>query len=340
MQQAQIPQAGLEEKIQFLTNPDSYSERPEQIKLIETHFSIVVLSGNTVLKMKKPVKTDFIDLRSFEARTFCIKEELRLNRRLAPDTYLGIIPIYHNYKGLNFRGEGEIAEWLVKMCQLPADKMLDYRIKNNTVTTEDLMHTAIILSTFYLNAKPEIVVWKNLRQRMEQEVESYKNIVNELTNKTDTARLADTIYKSLLDFIKNNSKLFEERIAEGKYIEGHGDLRPEHICLTNPPQIFDCLEFDKSLRIIDPAEELAFLAMECDFLGAAWVGQMIIDNYQKYTLDNIPSTLISFYKTKRAFLRAKLTAAHLLEQQYTQSDHWEQKAQKYIQLGHNYLLHF
>jgi aminoglycoside phosphotransferase family enzyme len=129
--------------------------------------------------------------------------------------------------------------------------------------------------------------------------------------------------------------MFDERLE--RIVEGHGDLRPEHVCLAAEPVFIDCLEFNRDLRIVDPADELAFLAMECEALGAGDIGKFVFDTYESITGDAVQNALIRFYQAQRALLRAKLAAWHL-EDGVTNSARtkWLGRAQEYLRLAETY----
>src|SRR5690606_21991313 len=118
--------------------------------------------------------------------------------------------------------------------------------------------------------------------------------------------------------------------------EAHGDLRPEHICLTPEPVFIDCLEFKREFRLLDPVDELSFLALECEHAGAAFVGDIVFDTYRHATQDHPPEELICFYKSYRASLRAKLAIWHLKDSPIQQRSKWTYRAKEYLQLAKQY----
>src|SRR5262249_26377306 len=122
--------------------------------------------------------------------------------------------------------------------------------------------------------------------------------------------------------IEHHASLFEKRLDAGKIIEGHGDLRPEHICLENHPVIIDCLEFNRSLRLHDPVSELTFLNLECCRLGAPEIGRLILDTYLQQTGDDPPPELFHFYKTYHASVRAKVAIWHLRDSAVRDTQKW------------------
>jgi aminoglycoside phosphotransferase family enzyme len=148
-------------------------------------------------------------------------------------------------------------------------------------------------------------------------------------SKTDIA----SIIRCQLALLEQDPALFDARVHTGKIIEAHGDLRPEHICLERQPAIIDCLEFNRELRILDIASELAFLALECERLGAPQVGNLILEAYGDTTGDWLPPRLLQFYKSYHACIRAKIAVWHLKEPDARDRTTWISKANHYLQLA-------
>ena len=129
----------------------------------------------------------------------------------------------------------------------------------------------------------------------------------------------------------------ERRAIDGRIVEGHGDLRPEHVCVESPPVIFDRLEFSRAFRLIDPADELAFLAMECERLGAPQVETELFGAYRRVTGDYPPPSLVYFYKVQRACLRARLAIWHLHDLPKSVWPRWRAVAEEYLRLAESYI---
>ena len=132
--------------------------------------------------------------------------------------------------------------------------------------------------------------------------------------------------------LERDAGLFDERVRAGKIVEAHGDLRAEHICLEPQPVIIDCLEFNRTFRILDPASELTFLALECERLGAPQVGERILSTYLKETGDQPPDEVLGFYRVYHACLRAKIAVWHLREHE-ADAAKWTRRAMHYLELA-------
>lgn len=146
----------LDAKIRFLSDPASYLEPPSRIEARETHMSWIFIADDWVLKLKKPVKRSFLDFSTVEARRFFCCEEVRLNRRLARETYRAVKPLYYDFSSaLTFKRCGQAVDWLVEMRRLPAAEMLDNRIKACDLAPAELINAAEKLVRFYVACRPE-----------------------------------------------------------------------------------------------------------------------------------------------------------------------------------------
>ena len=189
--------------------------------------------------------------------------------------------------------------------------MLDRAIANGTLEPPAIDALADVLASFYRNERwwnstaPEIY-----RARLRENIEGDHAALMEPAWQLPRARLI-ALRDAQRDALERHAAAFDARVTQGHVVEGHGDLRPEHVCLVDPPVIIDCLEFNASVRILDAADELAYLALECEHLGAAWIGPLVFDTYASESGDRPPPAIIAFYKTHRAVLRAKLAVWHL-----------------------------
>jgi len=326
-----------EAKVQFLSQPNSYADCPRSVEVLETHMSWVFLTDNVAYKLKKPVRYEFLDFSTVEARYRDCEAELHLNRRLAPEIYLGIIPLSVDPLGnLHLEGEGQIVDWLVKMRRLPRDGMLDWAIEHQAVQKEDIRKIASLLAEFYKHLSDVNLSPETYRDRLSENVSAnLKELL--LPSYGLPENWVCAIAAGQLAFLDRHSEQIDRRVRSGHLIEGHGDLRPEHICLKPKPAIIDCLEFNREFRILDAADELAFLALECERLGAAWIGNLLFETYSNETDDYPPVELIEFYKSYRAYLRAKIAVWHAREPGQGTAKTWFDRAKQYLQLAKKYL---
>lgn len=333
---AVVNEISISEKVSFLKQPATYPHPVDKIETKETHMSWVFLVNDFAYKLKKPVQFLLLDLHTLQARFHNCQEEMRLNKRLAWDIYVGIVPLVLNEKGkLQIDGKGQVIEWLVKMKNIPQENLLDYAILHQQVNRTLVENVAILLIKFYKKAPPVRMEPELFMKKLKDEIiathEELKQPLYHLP-----VMLIDEVSNNLLHFLNTHLLLFEKRVTNGKIIEAHGDLKPEHICLAPQPAIIDALEFNRELRTMDITEELSFLDMECEMMGDLVTGQQFFDCYKKMTNDNIPESLIFFYKTKKAFVRTWLVARHVMETGYKDEPKWLTKANTYLQLAKKY----
>lgn len=327
----------LDEKVAFLSEKQNYPHATSDVKAVKTHMSWVFLTDSLAYKLKIPFRYNHMRLRSVSARRKNCEDEVRLNKRLANEVYLGIVPLSITRGGKLTLGEGaETVDWLVKMKRLPDSMMLSEKIKTGEHITESQLQPAVErLTRFYLQAMPIQMQAERNRKKITAALRSYREQLLSPEFSLNK-KVINFIFDQQLTFLENNRALFNKRTSTGKIIEGHGDLKPEHICLS-PPAIIDCLEFDKELRILDIYDDLAFLCLECDKLKVPWVGTYITSYYAKRAEDFIPSELLNFYKSYKAFTRALLSINHLKEKQYRQDPKWEVRTKTYLTMASRYM---
>jgi len=320
-------------KVAFLRQPASYPDASPSVDVVETHMSWVFLTDRFVYKLKKPVRLPFLDFSTIERRKHFCEEEVRLNRRLAPGVYLGTVPMTREAGGaLSLGGSGPAIDWLVKMRRLSSDRMLDRAIRQGTVTDREVEPLGRKLAEFYRAAAPIKITPSEYRTRLERSVTDNLAALREAAGilpQQDVER----VHQAQLGLLHRAPSPIEARAAEGRIVEAHGDLRPEHVFLGPDPQIIDCLEFNFEFRCLDPVDELAFLAMECEMLGAPLIGAAVLESYRSATGDCPPQPVINFYKSYRACLRSKLAFWHLRDPSVREPARWPKQALEYFKLA-------
>ena len=321
------------EKVAFLRRPEAYAERPRAVEAIETHMSWVFLTDRGAYKLKKPVRWNGLDFSTPELRRHSCEEEVRLNCRLATGVYLGVIPLALDPQGaLALGGGGRPIDWLVQMRRLPAARMLDRRILQGGLAEAEVRPAALHLARFYAQAPPVEMSPAAYRKQLAEGVCGDLQELRRPELGLPASRV-QAIAEAQLAFLEQRAALFEERVRKGRIVEGHGDLRPEHICLADEPAIIDCLEFARDLRVLDAADELAFLALECERLGDPRVGGWFLDAYREVTGDVPPGPLLGFHRRYRALRRAKIAIWHLVDPEVRQPEMWRGRALRYLELA-------
>lgn len=321
-----------EEKVLFLSQPENYPVPATHVEVKETHMSWVFLTDAHAWKLKKPVRTAYLDFSTPEARRQNCEAEVSLNQRLARDVYLGIVALTWDGQGkLSLRGQAQAIDWLVWMRRLPSACMLDQAIANHTVNNADVRNVGRLLAKFYQRAAPVEMTAEEYSRQLTREVRANQL---ELTKPEYGLRIAtvNAITEPQLCFLRQETDVLAARVHSGKIVEAHGDLRPEHICLLREPVIIDCLEFNRDFRILDTASELAFLALECERLGAPRVGKLILQTYTEEMGDTPPEKMLRFYQSLHACLRAKIALWHLQDHEVTGRAKWIKRAEEYLAL--------
>jgi aminoglycoside phosphotransferase family enzyme len=145
--------------------------------------------------------------------------------------------------------------------------------------------------------------------------------------------LARPLLDEVQRFLDADHALLRERVTAGRIVDGHGDLRPEHVWLNTPPLVIDCLEFNERLRQVDPFDEITYLGLECARLGASWIGPRLLQSLSAALEDAVDPRLVRFYARYRACIRARLALAHLAESSPREPERWQPLARAYLQLG-------
>ena len=269
-------------------------------QMYETHISIVFMVGDRAYKLKKPVKLDFIDLSTRELRQRCCEREVELNRRVAPDVYLGVSDIVGP--------DGAVCDHLVVMRRMPADRRLSTLARNGGVTDADLRELAQVLATFHDHAEtsPAIAAAGTVDRIGEGWEAGFHEIAPFVGHVLDP-RTEEEIQASCRRYLAGRRPLFTDRVTGSKVRDGHGDLLADDVfLLPDGPRALDCLEFDDQLRYGDVLADLAFLVMDLERVGAPDLGIALLDHYGDISRERFPTTLTHHYIAMRAHIRAKV----------------------------------
>ncbi len=260
------------------------------------------------------------------------RAELRLNRALAPDVYLDVLPLVETNASFAIGGAGTPADWLVCMKRLDERNMLDRMIDERRTTMPQLDRLVIALAQFYRSATPVFLAPAVYRADWKRSLDYNRRVLLD-PRFGIPAGLVRRIDRAQRLFLQRRGDLIAARLRSRRIVDGHGDLRPEHIWLGDRIRIIDCLEFNSRLRVVDPFDEIAFLSLECERLGAAWVGATIERRMKRLLRDGPVEELFTFYRCHRATLRARLAVAHLLEERPRTPEKWPRQAAAYLRLA-------
>jgi aminoglycoside phosphotransferase family enzyme/gluconate kinase len=324
--------------IKSLQNTALFAHKVEYFKVIETHISWVLLTGLYAYKIKKPINLGFLDFSSLEKRRHFCFEELRLNSRLAPNTYLGVVAISGTEKQPTFDDSGTVIEYAVKMRQFEPDKTFEKLLVQNQVTTEQLKKLAEIIVTFH----SEIEIAKadtdfgSANTVMQPVRENFSQILQlDGIDKTD-------ILKHLACWSEQQHTLlqpfFNQRKQTGFIRECHGDLHLSNIALIDNQIVpFDGIEFNLSLYWIDVISEIAFLVMDLQNNQRHDLAFQFLNTYLQHSGDYEGLKLLRFYLVYRAIVMAKVCAIRASQRTSTEEHQLDiSKYHAYLQLANGY----
>jgi aminoglycoside phosphotransferase family enzyme len=319
----------LEAKVAFLETPAAYGCASGAVGCRETHMSWVFATANEVYKLKKPVRFSYLDFSSLERRRKACAAELELNRRLAPDVYKSLVPLTWRAGGMAIGGGGDVIDWLVVMRRLDESRTLERLLLSRRLAPWQLNPLIALLTRFYRRTPRVTVSPAAHLERWRRSLAANRPVLLD-PRLGLPATLVRRIDRRQREFLQHRSGLLMARVRGRMIVDGHGDLRPEHIWPEPPVTIIDCLEFDAELRAIDPLDELAFLHVECSLLGFARHAAHVVRRVAGSLPGGFEPELFDFYCSYRAMLRARLAIAHLLEERPRSPEKWRPLALRYL----------
>lgn len=322
----------LEETLAAVSAPGAFPGWPSVAGRHETHMSWIFFAGDRVYKLKKPVRLAYLDFSTLARRRAACEAEYRLNQALAPGIYLGVAPLVRTSEGLSFEAAGEVVDWFVVMQRLDLSRTLEARLLADGIARGELDALAEALARFYRHARrsrrapaAELADWRAL-------MSFNRRILLDpaLGMPAGAVRRALAVQAR---FLRRRADLIAQRVRTRQIVDAHGDLRPEHIWMGPPIRIIDRLEFSAALRCVDWLDELAFLQVETERLGADWVGAYVRGRVSARLRAPAPEALRLFYGSARALLRARLAIAHLSEPNPRTPEKWPRQARAYLAIA-------
>ena len=322
-----------EQLLARLRDPSFYTHPVSAVELVETHISWIFLAGDFAYKLKKPLDLGFLDFSTLEKRRFYCQEELRLNRRFAPQLYLEVIAL--GGRGKEIRpGSEPVCEYLVKMKRFPARNQLDRMLADGHLTARHIRMFAERIAEIHAQAPsasvqsgfgtPESIITPAL--------ENFTQIRPVLPD-GEQLRQIDHLENWCRESSERFRETFEQRRAAGHVRECHGDVHLGNMAwFEEQPLLFDCIEFSENLRWIDTVNDIAFLAMDLDDRKEGLLGWSFLNDYLRASGDYPGTALLAYYQVYRALVRAKVTSLRL-----TQTGLSRAERQKDQELVHGYL---
>lgn len=311
-----------------------------KVHFIETAISYIIIKGNYAYKIKKEIKLSFLDFSTLEKRKHFCYEELRLNKRLASDMYLKVVPI--SKKGNQWfisHTSAQPSEFAILMQGMNPDHQLNELLKKNTVHKKSIKQIAKQIAQFHLHEKSLILSYDPFFLSQEfADIEKFISTIEvELGN--DYTKLIHVSIKLSNDCIFLQQNFIRRRAKDGYFKNCHGDLHSQNIFIEDQPIIFDCIEFREEFRQIDVLNEIAFLCMDLENYGYKEFSDLFLKNYfkiTKYTFGNQEKILFTYFKAYRACIRAKVSIIELSQQ--PKDKVLIKKVKKYIESMATYLI--
>jgi aminoglycoside phosphotransferase family enzyme/predicted kinase len=302
------PVTALPPLIKALLCPSIYPHSVDRVQLIQTHISYVLLAGDHVYKVKKPVSFGFLDFSSLGKRRYYCGQEALLNSRLCPDTYLGVIPIREREGRYSLGGAGRTAEYAVHMRRLPEDRMMHRLAEAGQVTPEMTGRLARRLAAFHEEAEggPRITRYGDwaIRYAWDENFRQWERFIG-ITVTEEQDRILKAFGQA---FFARKREVLARRREERRIRDCHGDLRSDSVCFLDDGRIciYDCIDFNRRFRYTDVAGDVGFLAMDLDYRGRPDLASAFVESYVKASGDADLTAIIGFYKCYRAAVRGKV----------------------------------
>ena len=322
-----VPPLGSEDVFAALTRPDFYPERPDRVEVRETLVSWVFLAGDRAYKLKKPLVLPFLDYGTPQRRREMCREEVRLNRRLAPEVYLGVRAVAAGAGGLALAAEDDprAVDYLVEMCRFDERCTLAAKLERGELKRGEVAVLARALARFHARARrvaasgvPALVLERRL-------TENFHELLAIAEQRAEIEWVL-ALERFTHAFVVAHAQMLDARARRGRVREVHGDLRAEHVLLGETVEVVDCIEFDRGLRELDVADDLAFLVMDLVANGGERFARTLVRGYRDAGGDPGEDRLIAFYAAYRALVRAKVALLRAAQHPPASSEHGRDSA--------------
>lgn len=283
--------------------------------VMETHISWILLTGDFVYKIKKPVDFGFIDYSTLDRRAHFCQEEVRLNRRLAPELYLGVVPVYGTESAPTLTADGEPIEYMVKTRQFRQQDLLGNMQRAGTLQPSHIDALAMRLATFHEHADraESGSEWGSPQQLHAPVAQNFEQIRPLLSDPEHLAQLEQLELWAHTTFERLNPQL-SQRKNDGFIRECHGDIYLDNVTLVDGEvTLFDCIEFNEAFRWTDVMSDVAFMAMDLEDRGLTGLAQRFLNAYLEQTGDYTGLQVLNYYKAYRAMVRAKVALLRLTQ---------------------------
>ena len=310
-----------------LVRPEFYPDRPDRVDVRETLVSWVFLAGDRAYKLKKPLVLPFLDYGTRQRRREMCGEEVRLNRRLAPDLYLGVRSVAASADGLALAAEDDprAVDYLVEMRRFDEQRTLAAKLERGELKRGEVVALARVLARFHTRAPRAAAAGVPVLAVERRMTENFHELLAIVEQRAEIEWVL-ALERFAHAFVVAHAQMLNARARCGCVREVHGDLRAEHVLLDETVQVIDCIEFDRRLREVDLADELAFLVMDLTAIGGERFARMLVRAYRDAGGDPGDDRLIAFYAAYRALVRAKVALLRAAQYPAVSSEHGHESA--------------
>lgn len=331
----------MNQLIHNLQNAVCYPHPTSDFKLIETHLSWVILTGDYVYKIKKPVKFEFVDFSTLEKRQFYCQREYELNHQFAPAIYLEVLPIQGSVDQPNFLGEGPVIEYALKMRAYPQEALMEVQLKKGTIHLTMISSLAKKLAEFH-QTTPTMAKASSFGSptNIYQPIQAnFTTIYPLITNKAHYT-LLQACERWASQYFEGCKSLIHRRYQAGCIRACHGDLHTGNIAfIDQQPLLLDCIEFNENFRWLDPLNDIGFLTMDLHHKKQMNLANRLINDYFQLTGDYQGLPLLKFYEAYRAMVRVKVSLLRLTQSSLDSTERFtlQQHYESLLELAHSYI---
>jgi aminoglycoside phosphotransferase family enzyme/predicted kinase len=319
---SRVPVVAVETVCAALARPDFYPDRPDRVDVRETHISWVFLTGDRAYKLKKPLMLPFLDYGTPQRRREMCCEEVRLNRRLAPDLYLGVRAVVATADGLGLGAQDDprAVDYLVEMRRFDENCTLAAKLDRGELKRGEVAAVAQVLAQFHARAPRVAAVGVPVLGVERRMTENFHELLAIVEQRVEVEWVL-ALERFAHAFVVAHAEMLDARARRGLVREVHGDLRAAHVLLDETLEVVDCIEFDRGLRELDVADDLAFLVMDLVARGGERFARTLVRGYRDAGGDPGEDRLIAFYAAYRALVRAKVALLRAAQYPASSSEH-------------------
>ena len=333
--------------VQAMLKPDFYPHPvTEPIQFMQTHVSQVLLTGDYVYKLKKPVNFGFLDYSTLEKRKHFCEEEIRLNQRGAGSLYLDVVSLTQDGEAIAIDSGGETIEYAVKMRQFPQSAMLSDQFERGLIDEEKVRQLATTAAQFHdkTETSEHIRSYGTIPAIREAFDENYEQTVgftggDDIT-KPQTQKQFDETKAYTDNFFETQEALFQKRLDQDRIRACHGDLHLGNICeWEDQIYLFDCIEFNEPFRFVDTMYDVAYIVMDLELAGRSDLSKIFLNQYVEETGDYEGLEILPLYVSRQSYVRGKVTSFMLSDPSVSEADKKaaHEKAAKYYTLAWSYV---